>query len=117
MKKLWFILFLFVGLQATTLSAQTAAKDSTKTVDLTDYAGTYKFTEGFTQAILEVKDGALYSEIDSYGQNKIIKQDAAETFKSTSSYGTVYIFSRNAEGKVIGVKLQLMGQETSGVKN
>ena len=116
MKKLWFILFLFIGIQANHLIAQTSSIDSAKTINLNDYAGKYKFTEGFAEASLEVKDGSLYAEIDSYGQNKINKQDAVDTFKSTSSYGTVFIFKRNAEGKVTGVKLQLMGQEVSGEK-
>ena len=115
MKKILLFIFLCVGFQATNLSAQTATKDSTA-VNLNDYVGKYKFTEGFAEASVEVKDGSLYAEIDSYGQNKINKQDAVDTFKSTSSYGTVFIFKRNAEGKVTGVTLQLMGQEVSGEK-
>jgi hypothetical protein len=82
---------------------------------LQQYAGTYKFTENFQQVVVEFKNGDLYAEVDQYGQNRIIAQKDG-SFKSTSSYGTVYTFLRNAEKNVKGVKLELMGQSIEGVK-
>jgi Domain of unknown function (DUF3471) len=114
MKNLFSILFLTFS--TFTLSAQTAAVSDTAKVNLTDYVGKYTFSEFFKQGKLEIKNDELYAELDEYGSNKILKEAGKDTFKSTSSYGTIYTFIRNAEGKVIGVKLELMGQEVTGNK-
>jgi hypothetical protein len=110
------ILILFLTLSTWTLSAQTATVSDTAAVNLADFAGIYKFSDVFTEATLEVKGGELFAEVDSHGSNKILKQAGKDVFKSTSSYGTVYTFKRNAEGKVVGVKLELMGQEVMAEK-
>jgi hypothetical protein len=114
MKKLLLLLF-FMALAAANLSAQATQTDSSA-LNLKDYTGRYTFSETFKELIVEAEGADLYAEVDSYGKNKLLKQDAADTYKSTSSYGTVFIFKRNKDGKVVGVTLQLMGQELSGEK-
>lgn len=77
-----------------------------------EYAGIYKIKDGPLSAItVSAENGKLFAEVDSYGKNEILKQDKADTFKSTSSYGTVYTFQRNADKKVVAVKIALMEQE------
>jgi len=85
--------------------------------DLKDYVGTYTFSQNFQRLIIEEKDGALYGELDSYGKYKYNPKDDPDTFQSTSSYGTIFVFRRNpTDNKVTGVTLRLMGQEVSGEK-
>ena len=118
MKKFLFLLLLSTlasGAYAQTESPKTAVKDSV-IINLTDYAGTYKFTETFSQATVLVKDGLLFGEVDSYGSNKLLPQTDADTYKSTSSYGTVFVFKRDDAKKVIALTLKLMGQELTGDK-
>lgn len=85
--------------------------------DLNDYTGTYNMKSYFEKTIITVQDGDLYGEVDANGNYKLIPQDAADTFKSTSSYGTIYEFKRDAQTKkVTGLTLKLMGEEVSGDK-
>lgn len=90
-----------------------APADSTA---LKQCVGTYKFSENFNKCVVVYKNGALWAEVDEYGQNKLIPQKEADKFQSTSSYGTVFIFRRNADKIVTSVKLELMGQELIGDK-
>lgn len=54
----------------------------------------------------------LYGEADSYGRYKLLKQDEPDTYKSTSSYGSIIVFSRDAStGRITGLTLRIMGQE------
>ncbi len=117
MKKLLFALLLTTivsGAYAQT-ATKIVAKDSVA-VNLTEYTGIYKFSETFSQANVEAKDGFLFGEVDSYGSNKLLPQTDADTFKSTSSYGTVFVFQRDANKKIIALTLKLMGQEITGDK-
>jgi len=83
--------------------------------DLNEYAGTYKMKAYFQTTTITVQDGALYGEVDANGNYKLIPQEGADTFKSTSSYGTIYEFKRDAQTKkVTGLTLKLMGEEVSG---
>ena len=117
MKKILFALLLTIGFFSAYAQTETpkVAKDSVA-VNLTDYAGTYKFMETFSQATVLVKDGFLFGEVDSYGSNKLLPQTDADTYKSTSSYGTVFVFKRDDAKKVIALTLKLMGQELTGDK-
>ena len=84
---------------------------------LDEFLGEYKMKEYF--AIYKVtKDGGfLYGEADSYGNNKLIKQKEADTFVSTSSYGSTIIFTRDSTTKkVTGIKMLLQGNEVIGTK-
>jgi hypothetical protein len=85
--------------------------------DLSDYTGTYKMKEYFQTATVTAQDGALYGEVDGNGNYKLLPQDEPDTFKSTSSYGTLYVFTRDGQTKKVkGLTLKLMGQEVSGDK-
>ncbi len=98
-----------------TLSNHTYA-DST---DLTQFAGTYSFSAGSpaSQVTITVEKGELYGEIDGYGRNKILKQNEDHIFKSTSSYGTMYIFNREMDKTISSVLIQVMGQELTAQKD
>ncbi len=93
--------------------AQENKKEDTK---LAEYIGQYKMESFFELGTITEKDGFLYAELDSYGINKLLKEEAADTFKSTSSYGTVFTFKRDSTNKVIGVSLKLMDNEVNGIK-
>ncbi len=90
---------------------------SAQTAKLSDYVGTYTFTQNFGKLTIEEKDGSLYGELDAYGKYKYVAKDTPDTFQSTSSYGTLFLFNRDPKTKaVVGVTIQLMGQEVSGEK-
>ncbi len=116
MKK--FLLLLFLAITCVTAFAQTApAKTAVKdSVNLADYVGVYKFSETVSQATITLKDGLIFGEVDSYGNNKLLPEADVDTFKSTSSYGTIYVFKRNPEKKVMTLTLKVMGQEVTGEK-
>ncbi len=70
----------------------------------------------FQEAVISVKDGALYGEVDANGNYKLIPQET-DTFKSTSSYGSVYEFKRDAQTKkVITLTLKVMGKKYPAIK-
>lgn len=82
--------------------------------DLQAYAGTYEFASGspIGQFVIKLEKGDLYGEADSYGSNKLLKQPEPDTFKSTSQYGSVLTFTRDAATKAItGFKMAIQGQE------
>ncbi len=85
--------------------------------NLSDFVGTYKMETFFEMATITEKDGALYAEIDSNGINKINKLVEADTFKSESSYGSIFTFLRDSKNVVIGIKMKIMDNEVSGTKN
>ena len=116
MKKLLFLLLLStssLAVLAQTAASKPAVKDS---VNLSDYVGVFKFSETFSQATITLKDGFIFGEVDSYGNNKLLPEAEADTFKSTSSYGTIYVFKRNPAKKVVSLTLKVMGQELTGEK-
>ena len=116
MKKVLFLLLILISTYTVFAQTQTPKLGTKDSVNLIDYVGVYKFSETFSQATITLKDGFIYGEVDSYGNNKLLPEADADTFKSTSSYGTIYIFKRNAEKKVIAVTLKVMGQELTGEK-
>ncbi len=90
-------------------SAQTPVADS-----LMVYTGTYSFESGspVNKFFVTVDKGELYGEADSNGPNKLLKQAAANTFKSTSSYGSIITFTRDATTKAsTGLTLAVQGTE------
>ncbi len=117
MKNLFLILFFTLGIFSLSAQTTTANDTAATTLNLQDYAGIYKMADFFKEATLEVKNGELFAELDVNGSNKLLKQEAKDVFKSTSSYGTIFNFKRNAEGRVVSVKLELMGQEVTGEKD
>ncbi len=118
MKKLFSFLFI-VGLFST--STVFAAKPSVATPadSLSEYVGTYELKDGsyFAAYIITLKDGVLYGEADSFGANKLIKQKETDKFLSTSSYGSIITFARNAESKkVTGLVISLQGTSLEAIK-
>lgn len=83
---------------------------------LTEFSGTYVFDNTFTSALVVVKDGGLWAEVDQFGQNKLMPTDNSDKFQSTSAYGTIFVFLRDDNKKVVKVRLELMGQEIVGMK-
>lgn len=97
---------LTIGLGA---NAQTPAADS-----LTAYVGTYSFESGspVNKFVVTAEKGELYGEADGNGSNKLLKQAAANTFKSTSSYGSVIVFARDSSTNAVkGFTLNAQGTE------
>lgn len=112
MKKLMLITFL---LMVTFYSF--SQENSKNTSNLKEFAGTYKMESFFEVAKISLIEGSLYAEMDSNGMNKINKLTEADTFKSESSYGSIFTFLRDSTNKVIGIKLKIMDNEVSGTKN
>ncbi|MFD1140437.1 DUF3471 domain-containing protein [Larkinella insperata] len=121
------LLFLAIALAATTLvfaaprpgaPAQTVQPaDST---DLKPFAGTYTFdaNDNLKQMVVTVENGELYGAVDTYPKSKLVKQAAADTFKSTSEYGSVFTFKRDAATKqVTGFSMEIMGNTLTAKKD
>jgi hypothetical protein len=103
-------------LAMTAANAQTTA-DST---NLKAYAGSYTFASGspLQKFTITAEKGDLYGEADSYGKNKLVKQAKADTYQSTSSYGSMIIFARDAATKAItGLTMVIQGTELSAKKD
>lgn len=119
MKKLIPILFLGVSVVLMSLTNATSVSHSLTTADsLSEYVGTYKMKDNgyFSEYKITLKEGSLYGEADQNGANKLLKQDKADTFKSTSQYGSIITFKRNAEKKVIGLSLLIQDTEMNADK-
>jgi hypothetical protein len=118
MKKVLFTLGLLLTFSAIMAKPPLQAIPLTSdTTDLEQYAGVYQFDGQFSSATLIIKDKDLYGEVDSYGSNKLIAEPEKDTFKSTSTYGTIYFFLRDPASQAItGLTLKLMGQEIVGKK-
>lgn len=100
-----------------TANAQTASADS---ANLKAYAGSYSFASGSPlQKFTVTSDkGELYGEADSYGKNKLVKQAKADTYQSTSSYGSIITFVRDAATKAItSLTMAVQGTELSAKKD
>lgn len=112
-------LITIIGFHPTSSALAPVTTTATDTTDLRAYAGHYTFASNgyFSAATVTVKDGALYGEIDSYGNNKLLPQKDADTFQSTSSYGSVYQFTRDTTKKVTGLKLTLQGNTVEATKD
>lgn len=115
------ILTMLVGLvlfgMGTPSNAQTTVADSAA---LNVYAGSYTFESGspIQKFTVTTDKRELYGEADSYGKNKLIKQDKADTFKSTSSYGSVITFNRDATSKAVtGFSMAIEGATLTAKKD
>lgn len=102
---------------AAAANAQTVATDSTV---LKSYAGTYTFASGspLQKYVITAEKGDLFGEADSYGKNKLLKQANADTYQSTSSYGSIITFVRDAATKAItSLTIAIQGTELSAKKD
>lgn len=112
----------FLTLAATTTYAQTAPASATAspdTANLSAYAGTYSFGSGspINTYTITLKDGSLLGDA-GMGTYKLIKQPKEDQFQSTSSYGSIITFLRNATTKAItGLTIAAQGQEFSATKD
>ena len=116
--------FLTAGLLvgAPTVNAQTKLETapSADSTLLKTYAGSYTFSSGspIQKFTVTTQKGDLFGEADGYGKNKLIKQDKADTFQSTSSYGSIITFVRDAATKAVtGLTLAIQGTELSAKKD
>lgn len=105
---------------ATTYAQTTVAPAATtaNTTNLSVFAGTYTFASGspINTYSVTVKDGSLYGD-GGVGNYKLIKQAKADTYQSTSSYGSIITFLRDAMTKAItGLTIAAQGQEFSATK-
>lgn len=105
-------------MQPATATATTApAADSTS---LSAYAGSYTFGSGspIQKFTVSTEKGVLYGEAESYGKNKLVKQAKTDTYQSTSSYGSIITFVRDAAtNAVTGLTLAAQGTELSAKKD
>ena len=84
---------------------------------LDEYIGEYKMKEYFSVYKVSKDGGFIYGEADNYGNNKLLKQKEIDTYVSTSSYGSIIIFTRDVTTKkVTGIKMILQGNEVVGTK-
>ena len=112
---------LLVGVTVTA-NAQTqatpATAPATDSTALSAYAGTYTFESGspVQKFTVSTEKGDLYGEADGFGKNKLVKQDKADTYQSTSSYGSIITFGRDAAKAVTGLTLSAQGTTISAKK-
>ena len=103
----------------TTLSVAARAQTTPSADSLKAYVGTYTFTSGspVSKFTVTADKGVLYGEADGYGANKLVKQPAADTYQSTSSYGSMITFLRDATTKAVtSLALSAQGNELSAKK-
>ncbi|QJW89878.1 DUF3471 domain-containing protein [Spirosoma taeanense] len=101
---------------AQTTPASTPAADSTT---LQSYVGTYTFNSGspIQKFTVTTEKGELYGEADDFGKNRLVKQAGADTYKSTSSYGSIITFVRDAATRTItSLTLAAQGAELTAKK-
>lgn len=87
---------------------------SADSANLNDYTGTYTFPSGspIQKFTVLAEKGELYGEADTFGKNKLVKQASTDTYQSTSSYGSMITFVRDAAKKTVtGLTLAAQGSE------
>ena len=102
---------------STAINAQTVAADSST---LSAYVGTYTFASGspVQKMSVTVDKGKLYGEADGFGKNELLKQEQANTYKSTSSYGSIITFLRDAANKAVtGFTMAVQGTDLTARKD
>ena len=106
---------------ATTSNAQTTpAPSTTDSTALKAYVGSYTFGSGSPVAkyTITMEKGELYGEAESYGKYKLVKQAAADTYQSTSSYSGIITFIRDTATKAVtSLTLAVQGTELSAKKD
>jgi hypothetical protein len=118
-RSLNFLLVITLLALATTVNAQTTPASSADSTSLKAYAGTYTFPSDspLQKYVISVDKGDLYGEADSYGKNKLVKQAKADTYQSTSSYGSIITFVRDAATKAVtSLTMLIQGTELTAKK-
>jgi hypothetical protein len=120
MKKLIPFLFLGVGILLMSLTqSMPSLRNSYSADSLSEFVGVYKMGDNgyIKDCKVTLKEGFLYLEADQNGENKLLKQDKPDTFKSTSQYGSIITFKRNPDTKkVIGLSMMIQDNELMGDK-
>ncbi len=119
-----FLFVLLLGTATVSLARPTITRSivsvmASDSVDLNQYVGKYVIggNDIITAYTISVKEGQLFGEAEGYGAYKLIKQKDAETWQSTSSYGSMIVFTRDAKtNAVTGLKLIIQGNELIGKK-
>ncbi|GAA4414052.1 hypothetical protein GCM10023187_43050 [Nibrella viscosa] len=102
------------------LTPPVTASVSADDKELQAYAGTYTFADNgtFQKLTITVENGELYGQVDSNERYKLVKQSEPDTYKSTSSYGSVYTFTRDATTKAVtGFRMKIMDYNLEGTKD
>lgn len=100
-----------------TSAASTSATDSTA---LKSYVGSYTFSSGspVQKFTVTTDKGELFGAADDYGKNKLLRQAKADTYLSTSSYGSTITFSRDATTQAVtGLTLTIQGTDLSAKRD
>ncbi|WP_229311124.1 DUF3471 domain-containing protein [Larkinella soli] len=87
--------------------------------ELQQYTGSYKFTanDNFQKLTVTVENGDLYGQVDANDRYKLVKQTEPDTFKSTSSYGSVFTFTRDPNTKAVtGFRMKIMEYNLEGTR-
>lgn len=107
MKKLFILFLLFFALAQSNLFAQS---DS-----LQAYVGRYVFQQGaiIPDVSVQVDNGSLVM-VAAMGSAALVKTGVDEF--SIPSYSGVAVFKRNNEGKIVGVRIEAMGNILEGNK-
>ncbi len=107
MKKLFILFVLFFALTQSNLFAQS---DS-----LQAYVGRYVFQQGaiIPDVSVQVDNGSLVM-VAAMGSAALVKTGVDEF--SIPSYSGVAVFKRNNEGKIVGVRIEAMGNILEGNK-
>ncbi|MDB5241368.1 MAG: hypothetical protein JWP57_1993 [Spirosoma sp.] len=102
---------------AQTVQPATVPTPSADSTNLSAYIGVYSFNSGspIQKFTVTTEKGELYGEADGFGRNKLVKQAKADTYQSTSSYGSIITFVRDAKA-VTGLTLAAQGTELVGKK-
>ena len=102
--------------KAQTAQPATVPTPSADSTNLNAYVGVYSFNSGspVEKFTISTEKGELFGEADSFGKNKLVKQAKADTYQSTSSYGSIITFVRDANANakaVTGLTLAAQGTE------
>ena len=106
-----------VEANAQTTSTSSASTDST---NLKAYTGSYTFASGspLEKYTITADKGDLFGEADSHGKNKLVKQAKVDTYQSTSSYGSIITFVRDAATKAVtSLAISAQGTELTAKKD
>jgi hypothetical protein len=113
--------FLLMAGLLSVANAQSVTTDRpADSTSLKAYAGSYTFASGspIQKFTITIEKGELYGEADSYGKNKLLKQPEANTYKSTSSYGSIITFVWDAAQKAVtGLTMAIQGTELTAKKD
>ncbi|MFD2933728.1 DUF3471 domain-containing protein [Spirosoma flavum] len=105
---------------AISTNAQTTPGSSADSTSLKAYAGSYTLASGspIQTYVITVDKGDLFGEADSYGKNKLVKQAKTDTYQSTSSYGSMITFIRDAATKAVtSLTMSAQGTELTAKKD